>query len=188
MGYPYSSILQHLEGNFDKVVFISFKIGEKLIECDFCPRRLLYLDGELALLGEDCHERRITQVDISSIISIHETGKGYEENFSSIEFDDYIMAIRAVSESATRLILKIKNLNNLDLTPKYQFIGNPYLTQTGNGDYIWGATLDENETLFEWLYSIRDRVEIYDPENLKEKFTLYNEKRNSINHGLKKVS
>ena len=52
-------------------------------------------------------------------------------------------------------------------------MGTPYRTSNMNGDIIWAASVEISEPLMEWLYQVKNNVEILDPAFLKEKFKEY---------------
>ena len=93
--------------------------------------------------------------------------------------DDFINAIRAVAGSEERMVLKVKNAETVDLRPPYHFLGNPYMTSNMNGDLIWAASVEMSDDLLEWLYQIKDSVEILDPEHLKDRFEEYQLQRHA---------
>lgn len=144
---------------------------------DLYPHRLLYLEGELSIIGEDCSAKCVTSHRLDDIVSIKlDDNHTYIPNFSSMEINDFIMAIRAVGGAEERLVLKIASNKNVDLLPSYHFFGNPYVTYNSMGDRIWGASVELSEHLYEWLFEIREKVEILDPILVKRGILDYCEK------------
>lgn len=141
---------------------------------DMYTHKLVYLDGALSLVGEDCNDRCLVYFNIHEISSLKLSDKeNYRCNFSSVEVNDFIFAIRAVSGNEERLVLKIVNQSGIDLNPPYHFLGNPYVTSNMNGDMIWAASVEVSEGLFEWLLQIKDHIEILDPADVKSEFINY---------------
>lgn len=133
--------------------------------------KLVYLDGALSLVGEDCSERCLVYFNIHEISSLKESVKSdYRPNFAQVEVNDFIFAIRAVTGNEERLVLKIINQAGIDLTPKYHFLGNPYVTSNMEGDMIWAASVEVSDGLFDWLLEIKDHIEILDPTDVKKQF------------------
>ncbi len=141
---------------------------------DFYPRKAVFLEGELCLVGEDCNDRCLIYFNILEIHKINvDIETSYSPNFSSIEINDFVSAVRAITGQEERLVLKIISSESVDLRPAYQFLGNPYVTTNLNGDLIWAASVEPCDELFEWILSIKDHIEILDPSSLKKKYLEY---------------
>ncbi|PIK16539.1 WYL domain-containing protein [Halobacteriovorax sp. JY17] len=141
---------------------------------DFYPRKAVFLEGELCLVGEDYNDRCLIYFNILEINKIKiDLETNYSPNFSSIEINDFISAVRAITGQEERLVLKIISSESVDLRPAYQFLGNPYVTTNMNGDLIWAASVEPCDELFEWILSIKDHIEILDPSSLKKKYLDY---------------
>jgi hypothetical protein len=154
----------------------------------FC-HRLVYLDGGLSLVGEDSNDRCLVYFNVDEILSAKVSiDNDYSNNFSTMEINDFIVAIRAVTGKEERLVLKIRSQEDLDLRPEYHFLGNPYVTSNMRGDLIWAASVEVSEELFEWLLSIKAHVEILDPTSFKEEFLVYCEKKLEDEYEYKKAS
>lgn len=152
---------------------LSVKLHDKR-SIDFYPRKAVFLEGELCLVGEDFNDRCLIYFNILEIDSINvDIETKYSPNFSSIEINDFISAVRAITGEEERLVLKIISSESVDLRPAYQFLGNPYVTTNLNGDLIWAASVEPCDELFEWILSIKDHVEILDPSSLKKKYLEY---------------
>lgn len=141
---------------------------------DLYTHKLVYLDGALSLVGEDCTDRCLVYFNIDEVGDLRKIGvSDYRPNFSSVEVHDFIFAIRAVSGNEERLVLKILNQEGIDLNPSYHFLGNPYITANIDGEMIWAASVEISESLYDWLYDMKDQVEILDPVDLREDFERY---------------
>lgn len=141
---------------------------------DVYLHKIVYLDGALCVVGEDCSDRCLVYFDTSEIMKIKKMySSDYKANFSQVEVNDFIFAIRAVSGNEERLVLKIRDQQGIDLAPAYHFLGNPYVTSNLEGDMIWAASVEISEGFFEWLYELRSKVEILDPIEVKENFEAF---------------
>lgn len=143
--------------------------GERSLEV--FPHKIVYLESDLTIIGEETTDRCLISLKISDVIDINiNIANTYSANFSSLEIDDFIYAMRAVAGNEERLVLKIKADHDIELQPPYHFLGNPYVTSNMEGDIIWAASVEVSDDLFEWLASIKDQVEILDPEYMKTEF------------------
>lgn len=141
---------------------------------DLYTHRLVFLDGELCVVGEDCSDRCLVYFPIQELTSLKKIEKvNYQPNFSSIEVNDFIFAIRAVTGNEERMVLKIKNQESINLTPDYHFLGNPFITSNLEGDLIWAASVEISNELYDWLYQMKDQIEILDPKIIRENFEAY---------------
>ncbi|MCR9204439.1 MAG: WYL domain-containing protein [Halobacteriovoraceae bacterium] len=135
------------------------------------PHKVVYLDGILSLIGEDVNDRCLICVDFDSIISCHSiTDHSYKPNFVNAEIEDFIMAIRSVTGNEERLVLRVSAPEKVNLKPQFHFLGSPYVTTNTEGEFIWAASVEVSDELFRWLESIKDDVEILDPQELREEF------------------
>jgi hypothetical protein len=141
---------------------------------DLYTHRLVFLDGELCVVGEDISDRCLVYFPIEELSNLKKLEKiDYQANFSSLEVNDFIFAIRAITGNEERLVLKIKNQESINLTPAYHFLGNPFITSNLEGDLIWAASIETSSDLYDWLYSMKDQIEILDPKNLREDFEAF---------------
>lgn len=128
------------------------------------PHKLVYLEGELSLVGEDANDRCLIAFPVNDIESTRfDVTKNYQANFSPLEIDDFILAMRVVSGNEERLVLKLKTANDVDLNPPYHFLGNPYITTNSEGDVIWAASIEVCDDFYAWLHGLGERVQIMDP-------------------------
>ncbi|ATH08776.1 hypothetical protein BIY24_12705 [Halobacteriovorax marinus] len=169
----HKDFLRKTEEAMSREFCLNIQLHDKRI-IDFFPRKAVFLEGELCLVGEDCNDRCLIYFNILEIKKINvDIDTNYCPNFSSIEINDFISAVRAITGQEERLVLKIISSESVDLRPAYQFLGNPYVTTNLNGDLIWAASVEPCDELFEWILSIKDHVEILDPSSLKKKYLEY---------------
>ena len=153
---------------------------------DIYPHRIVFLEERLSLIGEELEGKNLISFAIDEIEDIRLRDlKQYIPNFSQIEVDDFISALRAVSGNEKRLILKILNSENVNLSPNYHYFGSPYLTTNSEGDLIWAASVEISDDLFEWLYAMKDYVEIIENGDIQNEFEEYKERRETL---VKKVA
>ena len=138
------------------------------------PYRLVYLQGELSLVGEDMRTHQLLILGIGKIENIKAIKQKYQNNFSSFDIDQFIEANRKMSDQEYRLILRLSpSFMHIDLEPKFHFFGNPCLVSSAQGDFIWGASVELNEELLQWLADIKKYVHIIDPPEIKDALVEY---------------
>ncbi len=155
-------------------------------ECVIFPHRLVFLDGVLCVVGESTNDKVLVYFGLEDIKSVEEYKIPYEPNLSQIEVNEFICHLRLINGKEERLVLKIYNQYETDLLPSHHFLGNPFVTSNTEGDMIWAATVEMCDNIFQWLYSMKDRVEILDPGYIRLEFAQYCELRKET--GLKKAS
>ena len=89
------------------------------------------------------------------------------------ELNDFIQALRTVSGSEERLVLKMKDQNKQEFKTGYHFMADPYITTNMDGDVIWAASVELSDELYEWLYQLGDKVEILDPTSIRDGYANY---------------
>jgi hypothetical protein len=142
-------------------------IGNKYVEV--YPHKLVHIDGTLNMIGEEVGDGCLVHIPISNIESVIETSKGqYSPHYSVHEINDFILALRTVSGSEERLVLKVKDQENQEFETGYHFMADPYITTNMEGDVIWAASVEVSEKLYEWLFQLGDKIEILDPSSIKE--------------------
>lgn len=156
----------------DKKVLMVVLSNNKKYEC--YPHRVVYIDGDLTFIGEEVYDRCLVSYNFAEITNtISDLEKDYKPNFSGSEIDDFIYAIRTITGNEERLVLKITSPEKVNLKPDYQFLGNPYITVNNEGDFIWAASVEISNELFDWMSTIKEDIEILDPVGLQEKFLEY---------------
>jgi hypothetical protein len=138
--------------------------------CEIFPLRLVFLDGALCVIGEDIHDKTLSYFALSDLVSIEEKKIEYVPSISQIEVNEFIIHLRLVSGNEERLILKIYSTFDAELIPQNHFLGNPFVTSNSDGDFIWAASIEMCEEVYQWLYSLKDKIEILDPGHVKKEF------------------
>lgn len=156
-------------------------------ECVIYPHRLVFLDGVLCVVGESTNDKVLVYFGLEDIKEVEEYKIPYEPNLSQIEVNEFICHLRLINGKEERLVLKIYSQYETDLLPSHHFLGNPFVTSNTEGDMIWAATIEMCDNIFQWLYSMKDRVEILDPGHIRLEFAQYCELKKESS-GLKKAS
>jgi len=162
-----------------KKCLLVLKNGKKV---ETLPHKIVYLEGELCLVGEEIGDSCLVTLSLSNISSIEDSQTPeHRGNYCSLEIDDFISAIRAVTELEERLVLKITDPSSeLNLNPSHQYLGNPYVTSNALGEIIWAASVEKNEQLYEWLYELKGLAIVLDPDSIKEGLAEYSIKRDKF--------
>lgn len=141
--------------------------------CDIFPRRIVFLDGVLSVIGEDIKCKALEFFPLSKIKKSEVIAFPYNPNLSQFQVNDFINDLRLVSGKQERLILKFHTQDGVDLIPSFHYLHNPYVTANPQGDMIWAATIEMCDDIFQWLYIMKDRVEVLDPGTVKKEFARY---------------
>lgn len=140
---------------------------------DLFPCRVLHLDGNLSLIAEDSRDHCLMVIPLRDVAEASANQTHRTPKVQPFEVEEFISAIRAMSEKETRLILKIINHEAVNLFPDHHFLGKPCMITNSNGDLIWAAYIEPCEALFDWVYSLGRNVEILDPTKFKEQYFMY---------------
>jgi len=146
------------------------------------PWKIVYLDGELSLIGEGLNDKCLINLSIESITNVFEEETPWKTVYSKIEVDDFIASIRAITDNEVRLVLKVYGRDNFDKSIPHHHLGKPCMFTNPNGDFIWAASIEPNEAIFEWLNELGGDIEILDPIDFKKEYLSYCE------HKLKKLA
>lgn len=169
------------ESNKDQVASIEKAINSKEAiiismlsrSIEIFPYKVVYFDGALSVVGEDIYDNCLVALSFDRIESIKESFETFRPSFSQMEIGDFISAMRVVSGTEQRLVLKIASGYSMDFEPDFQYFSRPYITTNLNGETIWGASFEFSDEIFSWLKDHHKSVEILDPVHLKEDFKEY---------------
>ncbi len=154
-----------------KPIFLQF-FNEK--EMSIFPHRLVYLEGVLCVIGEDLHDGSLVFFGLEDIRAVQKSEEDYQKiKFSPVEINEFIAATRLINGKEERIVLKVFNQDEVDLIPKFHYLGNPYVTKNSEGDLIWASTIELCDDLYRWLYSMKDSIEVLDPGHVRKEFALY---------------
>lgn len=146
------------------------------------PRKIVFLDGELRLIAESLNDKCLINMSIDRITQVFEEELAWQPHFSRLEIDDFISGIRSICDNGLRLVLKIYNREKFDHKIPHHHFEKPCLFTNPQGDFIWAATTEPSDDIFEWLSELGADVEILDPIDFKKTFLNYCE------HKLKKMA
>lgn len=142
-------------------------------ECVIFPHRLVFLDGVLCVVGESTNDKVLLYFGIEDIQSIEEFAVDYKPNLSQIEVNEFICHLRLINGKEERLVLKVYSQYEVDLLPSHHFLGSPFVTTNAEGEMIWAATIEMCDNVFQWLFTMKDRVEVLDPGHIRREFSHY---------------
>lgn len=160
-----------------KTCMLKFKSG---LEMELFPWRLLFFENNLVLIAEELKTKRLLTVEVVEIEEMEMRGNDYHSPFSRLEVEDFINAMRLVDGSDERLVIKIHYGSEINMPNNYIFLGNPYTTTNQYGDIIWAATVERSKPLYDWLYAIREKIDILDPSSIKTEFESYCEEQDKL--------
>lgn len=141
------------------------------------PCKIIHLEGKLSMIAEDIHDHCLIVMALDEIVELNFLESSSGPRVSAFELEEFINAIRSMSEKETRLILKIHDPQSVNLFPDHHFLGKPCMITNPNGDLIWAAYVEPCEDLFEWLLSLGSNVDILDPGRFKDEFLSYCEEK-----------
>lgn len=146
--------------------------------CYLVGHRLTYIDNELCVIGEEVKEHTLLYFSLADVVKVKLAEASHDCQLTQLEINDFINHVRLIGENEERLVLKVFSSHvHIDLSPRYHYLSNPFVTNNPEGDFIWAATIEINEALFEWLYSIKDHIEILDPSKIRKDFYRYCEQQ-----------
>jgi len=141
------------------------------------PCRIIHLEGKLSLIAEDMNDHCLLVVPMFELQDLAAVQSAKSPRVTAFEVEEFIAAIRSMSEKETRLILKIHDPQSVNLFPDHHFLGKPCMITNPQGDLIWAAYVEPCEDLFEWLIGLKGNVEILDPTKFKDDFLMYCEEK-----------
>lgn len=177
---PQSEIIAFLEESILEHNVVNLKYENKSLMV--YPWKIVYLDGDLNLIGEGLNDKCLINISINSITNIFEEDTTWNPVYSKIEVDDFIASIRAITDNEVRLVLKVYGRDNFDKSIPHHHLGKPCMFTNPEGDFIWAASIEPNEAIFEWLSELGSDIEILDPLEFKKEYLAYCE------HKLKKLA
>lgn len=157
-----------------KTCMLKFKSD---LEMELLPWRLLFFENNLVLIAEEIKTKRLLTIEVVEIVEMEIRRSDYHSPFSRFEVEDFVNAMRLVDGSDERLVIKIHYGAEISMPSDYIFLGNPYTTTNQYGDIIWAATVEPSDPLYEWLFAIKDNVDILDPSSIKNEFEKFCENK-----------
>ena len=170
------SMVKMLDEAVEKKQIVSLStVSEKSYQV--FPCKIIHLEGKLSMIAEDAHDHCLVVLSINEITTASFVESTSLSKVSAFEVDEFIVAIRSMSEKETRLILKIHDPQSVNLFPDHHFLGKPCMITNPNGDLIWAAYVEPCDDLFEWLLALGGNVEVLDPGKFKDEFLSYCEEK-----------
>ena len=142
-------------------------------EIEVFPFQILLLDGVEVLICESLSEHCLMSVELARIVDISLDPRSFTPHYSPHEISDFIDGMRLISDNSIRLVMRLREQSVLDDMPEKNHFGRPCLFTNGEGEYIWAATVEPTDDVFEWIYLQKDRIEVLDPQSFKEDFLTY---------------
>jgi predicted DNA-binding transcriptional regulator YafY len=170
------SFVKILDEAVEKKQLVSLSTSSKKSYQVF-PCKIIHLEGKLSMIAEDAHDHCLVVLGLSEISSVCLVESTSVSKVSAFEVEEFIVAIRSMSEKETRLILKIHDPQSVNLFPDHHFLGKPCMISNPNGDLIWAAYVEPCDDLFDWLLSLGGNVEVLDPSKFKDEFLSYCEEK-----------
>jgi predicted DNA-binding transcriptional regulator YafY len=169
-------IVKELEASIlDGMLLSITTIDEKCFTVHPC--KVLHLEGHLSLIAEDFQDHCLVVVPMKDVADFKTIETHSRPKVTAFEIEEFISAIRSMSEKETRLILKIHDPESTNLFPDHHFLGKPCMITNPNGDLIWAAYVEPCEALYDWLITLGKRVEILDPIKFKDEYLTYCEEK-----------
>ena len=141
------------------------------------PWKIIHLEGKLSMIAEDALDHCLIVLSLAEIAFVNLVVSTSVSKVSAFEVEEFIVAIRSMSEKETRLILKIHDPQSVNLFPDHHFLGKPCMISNPNGDLIWAAYVEPCDDLFDWLLTLGNNVEVLDPGKFKDEFLSYCEEK-----------
>ncbi len=141
------------------------------------PWRVVLSQNVYKIITEDILTKKLITIDMNEVEDIEFQSFDYQSMYSRFEIEEYINALRHIDGSDQRLIIKLAYGHELQPISNLIFLGHPYSTTNQYGEIIWAASVEKSLYLFDWLYSMRDHIEILEPSCIKEEFEDFCQKR-----------
>jgi len=176
------NITEMIERSITEVKLIKIKLAQFKSFRDFVPYKIIHLEGQLSLFGEDLHDQCLSQIPLAEICECELVDSHVEHKYTNKEVNDFIDSLRSMNETQVRLILKIYSDKPFDFNPDHLHMGNPCVVVNSDGDRIWAAYVEPCQALYEWLFMNADAMDIIEPIEIKKQYLAYCEDQ------LKKIS
>ncbi len=167
-------------GNFELIenaIFNKKLINVSLVDSGenlFHPLRIVTISNRLAVVGEYLEDHCLSYFWLENIDTVKFIEDEYIQRFNDLEVNQFIAAFRDLYGSEFRLVLKVVD-PELNLEPPMEFINRTYSALNWQGEKIWGATVEPNESLMDWILSLSDKIEVLDPTDFIVKLKEYEE-------------
>lgn len=144
------------------------------------PWRVVLSQNLYKVISEDVQTKQLITIDMNEVEDIEFQEFDYRSLYSRFEIEEYINALRHIDGSDQRLVLKVEYGFEIPPISNLIFLGHPYSTTNQYGELIWAASVEKSLYLFDWLYSMRDNIEILEPSDLRDEFEEFCQKRKNV--------
>lgn len=172
-----NEIISFLEEAILEKEVINLNLNNQTHSLKVFPRKIVFLDGKLNIVAEGIEDKCLTNISIENIHSAHDAQLDWTPMFSSLEIDDFIASIRAITENEVRIVLKVYSRERFNADIKHHHFGNQCMFTNPEGDHIWAASIEPSDDLYDWLSQLGSDIEILDPISLKKDLLKYCEEK-----------
>ena len=167
-----NDLVSFLEEAIDEESALTLTMSDGKQPCVF-PRKVVFMEGGLCLIAEGVQDNCLLSIPVDEIKSAAEEDVEWKKIFSKFEIEDFISGLRLVTESEVRLVLKIYSQKNFNSNIKQHYFANQCMFTNPYGDFIWAASIEPSEEIYQWLAELGSDVEILDPTDFKKDFLKY---------------
>lgn len=166
------ALINRLESSiiFKSPIKVKFNNGGENI---FYAHRMIFIEGTLSCIFEETTDKSLVYFELHKILDVEAFAIRYDPQFTPFEINHFVNNLRMINGNEERLVLKIFGKEDLNFLPKYHFLSSPYVAMGKDGDIIWAATIEMCDDIYQWLYSMKDHVEVLDPTTVKKEFSRY---------------
>ena len=134
------------------------------------PLRLVTIQDQLHLVYESIDLRSLDVVDVNEVSEFEADGRVCESIYGPKEVDSFIKNIRMLDSHEERLVIKIKEFEHFHKDAKNEFFRNEVMVQNYKGEKIWAASIEPNDNIFEWIFSLGKSIEIISSNLIKKEY------------------
>ncbi len=138
--------------------------------------KILYLENDLVVITESVEDGSLSTIPLSSIED-YKLGDSHKSCLHGQDVEDFIKGVREIAESDIRLILKSGIPKDFYSVPDHHYFGSPCLITNPKGEFIWAASVEVHDDVFEWVSELGEGVEVLEPLSFKKQYLNYCEKK-----------
>lgn len=166
-------VLRILEEQILKGGSVSIKLieGEHI---DIRPLKTVEISSELMVIAEDQTHKCLSCYGIAEISSVEVLERKYLSTYTNQEIKQFVGQLTSIDQEAIRLVLKFKNQDSEQfIHPPFDTYGRPFVISHKDDSFIWAATLDQSQEVFDWLFQFGDQVMVLGPEPFLKNYIEY---------------
>ena len=134
------------------------------------PLRLVTIQDQLHLVFESIELRTFDIVDVNEITGFQASTRVCKSIYTPKEVDGFIKNIRMLDSQEERLVIKVKEFQYFHKNAKNEFFRNEVMVQNYRGERIWAASIEPNDNIFEWIFSLGKSIEIISSDLIKKEY------------------